>query len=92
MAFCLLVQNQIQHATSILADILKSFVGSSMTTIFVCDDHKAKYNQGKCAKPNEIKKALFSLWFAYAVDVATDLTGTNIVFEHGFDLFAYPYM
>jgi len=44
-----------------------------MTTIFVCDDQKAKYNQGICAKPNEQKRAEFSLWFAYAVDVASDL-------------------
>ncbi|KAF2621104.1 hypothetical protein BU25DRAFT_253525 [Macroventuria anomochaeta] len=44
-----------------------------MTTILVCDDQKAKYNQGNCAKPNEQKRAQFSLWFAYAVDVATDL-------------------
>jgi hypothetical protein len=46
-----------------------------MTTIFVCDDQKAKYNEGVCAKPNEQKRALFSLWFAYAVDVTSDLAG-----------------
>ena len=44
-----------------------------MTTIFVCDDQKAKYSQGICAKPNEQRRAEFSLWFAYAVDVASDL-------------------
>lgn len=32
-----------------------------MTTLFVCDDQKAKYNEGKCAKPNEQKRAVFSL-------------------------------
>jgi hypothetical protein len=46
-----------------------------MTTIFVCDNQKAKYNEGVCAKPDEQKRAFFSLWFAYAVDVATDLAG-----------------
>ena len=48
-----------------------------MTTIFVCDDQKAKYNYGMCAKPNEQKRAQFSLWFAYAVDVAGDLAGSH---------------
>jgi len=47
-----------------------------MTTIFVCDDQNAKYNYGMCAKPNEQKRAQFSLWFAYAVDVAGDLAGS----------------
>ena len=47
-----------------------------MTTIFVCDSDKVKYDQGMCAKPHEQKRARFSLWFAYAVDVATDLAGT----------------
>jgi hypothetical protein len=48
---------------------------SSMTTIFVCDDQKAKYTEGACAKPDEQRRALFSLWFAYAVDVVSDLAG-----------------
>ncbi|KAI4698600.1 hypothetical protein J4E81_005823 [Alternaria sp. BMP 2799] len=56
----------------------RSYVGSAMTTIFVCDDQKAKYNYGMCAKPNEQKRAQFSLWFAYAVDVAGDLAGPNV--------------
>ena len=54
-----------------------------MTTIFVCDDQKAKYSQGICAKPNEQQRARFSLWFAYAVDVATDLAGTYGTGGHG---------
>ncbi|KAJ4985185.1 hypothetical protein SVAN01_09321 [Stagonosporopsis vannaccii] len=58
---------------SILVFCILSYIGSSMTTIFVCDDHKAKYSQGICASPHEQKRARFSLWFAYAVDVATDL-------------------
>ena len=54
-----------------------------MTTIFVCDDQKAKYSYGMCAKPNEQKRAQFSLWFAYAVDVAGDLAGSYANFiEH----------
>jgi len=57
----------------------QSYVGSAMTTIFVCDDQKAKYNYGMCAKPNEQKRAQFSLWFAYAVDVAGDLAGSYAI-------------
>lgn len=52
---------------------LQAWIGSSMTTIFVCDNHKAKYNQGICATQHEQKRAQFSLWFAYAVDVTSDL-------------------
>jgi hypothetical protein len=74
----------------------KSFIGSSMTTIFVCDDQKAKYNQGICAKPNEQRRAQFSLWFAYAVDVATDLAGLYAMYDTsgltdlGSDVLAVP--
>ncbi|KAF1843358.1 uncharacterized protein K460DRAFT_143935 [Cucurbitaria berberidis CBS 394.84] len=57
----------------ILAFCILSYIGSCMTTIFVCDDHKAKYNQGMCANPREQKRGQVSLWFAYAADVATDL-------------------
>jgi hypothetical protein len=49
-----------------------------MTTIFVCNDQKAKYNQGICASPIEQARSRFSLWFAYAVDVASDLTGMYV--------------
>lgn len=55
------------------ANVIQAWIGSSMTTIFVCDNQKLKYTQGICAKPNEQKRALFSLWFAYAVDVTSDL-------------------
>ena len=54
----------------------QSYIGSAMTTIFVCDSNKDKYSQGICAKPHEQKRARCSLWFAYTVDVATDLSGT----------------
>lgn len=84
LVFCLLVHTQLQNQRKSLADVLKSFIGSSMTTVFVCDNQEAKYNQGVCAKPNEQKRAQFSLWFAYAVDVATDLTGTYMTFQRLF--------
>ncbi|KAI0579415.1 hypothetical protein TUN199_02070 [Pyrenophora tritici-repentis] len=63
-----------------------SYIGSSMTTIFVCDSNKAKYGQGVCAKPHEQKRAQFSLWFAYAVDVATDLAVMFLPFRMTWNL------
>ncbi|KAF2704598.1 hypothetical protein K504DRAFT_507071 [Pleomassaria siparia CBS 279.74] len=65
----------------ILTFCILSFIGSTMTTIFVCDDQKAKYNQGICVKPNEQKRAQFSLWFAYALDVTTDLAVMFLLFR-----------
>jgi hypothetical protein len=63
-----------------------------MTTIFVCDDQRAKYNQGMCAKPNEQKRAQFSLWFAYAVDVVTDLAGLSFELAKYAPLLTYAVM
>lgn len=47
----------------------------SLQTIFLCDDQKAKYNQGACAKPDEQYRSVVALWVSYALDVATDLAG-----------------
>ncbi|KAI4925521.1 hypothetical protein J4E85_007400 [Alternaria conjuncta] len=71
---------------TILIFCVLSYVGSAMTTIFVCDDQKAKYNYGMCAKPNEQKRAQFSLWFAYAVDVAGDLVVMFLPFRMTWNL------
>ncbi|KAI4954751.1 hypothetical protein J4E86_006061 [Alternaria arbusti] len=71
---------------TILAFCVLSYVGSAMTTIFVCDDQNAKYNYGMCAKPNEQKRAQFSLWFAYAVDVAGDLAVMFLPFRMTWNL------
>jgi len=76
LAFCVLVNATHEDRIRSLLKLGQSYVGSAMTTIFVCDDQKAKYNYGMCAKPNEQKRAQFSLWFAYAVDVAGDLAGS----------------
>jgi len=76
LAFCVLVNATHEDCIRSLLKLGQSYVGSAMTTIFVCDDQKAKYNYGMCAKPNEQKRAQFSLWFAYAVDVAGDLAGS----------------
>ncbi|KAI4950053.1 hypothetical protein J4E91_004709 [Alternaria rosae] len=71
---------------TIVAFCVLSYVGSAMTTIFVCDDQKTKYNYGICAKPNEQKRAQFSLWFAYAVDVAGDLAVMFLPFRMTWNL------
>lgn len=43
----------------------------------VIEDLKEKYQKGKCGNtPNENQRIIFSLYFAYAVDVATDLAST----------------
>ncbi|KAI1674362.1 hypothetical protein L13192_01109 [Pyrenophora tritici-repentis] len=68
------------------SSLTSSYIGSSMTTIFVCDSNKAKYGQGVCAKPHEQKRAQFSLWFAYAVDVATDLAVMFLPFRMTWNL------
>ncbi|KAF2004706.1 hypothetical protein P154DRAFT_519182 [Amniculicola lignicola CBS 123094] len=71
---------------AILIFCVLAFIGSSMTTIFVCDDHKAKYNQGLCAKPQEQNRGRFSLWFAYAVDVVADLAVMFLPFRMTWNL------
>ena len=39
----------------------------------MCDSNDAKYNRGSCAAPHEIRRSIISLWFAYGVDVLSDL-------------------
>jgi hypothetical protein len=46
-----------------------------MTTISVCDDRKALFTKGLCPKPEGTDNAIRHLWFAYALDVCTDLAG-----------------
>lgn len=49
-----------------------------LSSIFTCNDLNEKFNRGKCGgTPNEAQRVIFSLYFAYAVDVLTDLIGTS---------------
>ncbi|KAF1829142.1 hypothetical protein BDW02DRAFT_574258 [Decorospora gaudefroyi] len=57
----------------ILAFCILSSIGSALSTIFVCNDHSARYKEGICNKPDEQRRVVSNLWYAYAVDVATDL-------------------
>ncbi|OSS54076.1 hypothetical protein B5807_00083 [Epicoccum nigrum] len=57
----------------ILAFCLLSVIVPTLQTVFLCNDQKAKYNQGACAKPDEQYRSVVALWVSYALDVATDL-------------------
>jgi hypothetical protein len=47
--------------------------------MFTCNDMNRKFKQGKCGgTPNKDERIIFSLYFAYSVDVATDLASTLI--------------
>ncbi|KAH4033735.1 hypothetical protein HBI81_154470 [Parastagonospora nodorum] len=51
-----------------------AWVGSVFSSIFTCDNLKEKFEKGKCGGTgNENQRIIFSLYFAYAVDVAADL-------------------
>ncbi|KAH8731846.1 hypothetical protein GQ44DRAFT_603720 [Phaeosphaeriaceae sp. PMI808] len=51
-----------------------AWIGSVLSSIFTCNNLKEKFTKGKCAgTANETKRIIFSLYFAYAVDVATNL-------------------
>ncbi|KAH7079611.1 hypothetical protein FB567DRAFT_501810 [Paraphoma chrysanthemicola] len=58
----------------VIADLTYSWLGSVFSSIFTCDNLKDKFQRGKCGgTPNEDQRIIFSLYFAYAVDVTTDL-------------------
>lgn len=80
LTFCLLVCHLHVWNLVVYADVLQSFVASSLSILLVCDDKKTQYKQGICRKPSEQDRVRFSLWLSYAVDVATDLAG--IQFPH----------
>ncbi|EMD92281.1 hypothetical protein COCC4DRAFT_37747 [Bipolaris maydis ATCC 48331] len=57
-----------------LAFCIVSWIGSIFTSIFRSDDLNEDLSKGRFAgTPNEQQKIIFSLYFAYSVDVATDL-------------------
>ncbi|XP_014550861.1 hypothetical protein COCVIDRAFT_114401 [Bipolaris victoriae FI3] len=57
-----------------VAFCILSWIGSIFTSIFTCNDLKEKFSRGRCAgTPDEQQRIIFSLYFAYSVDVATDL-------------------
>jgi hypothetical protein len=52
----------------------QSWLGSVFSSIFTCDNLDEKFKKGKCGGTrNENQRIIFSLYFAYVVDVATDV-------------------
>jgi hypothetical protein len=76
LSFCILVRcaKRIRYVHPLTAS--KSSIGSTLTTIFECNNQKAEINEGACAKPDDRKRALSSLLFSYTVDVATNIATT----------------
>ncbi|KAI4951900.1 hypothetical protein J4E91_003361 [Alternaria rosae] len=51
-----------------------AWIGSITSTFTTCDDLNAEFREGQCGgTPDEDRRVIFSLYFAYSVDVATDL-------------------
>ena len=42
-----------------------------------CSSMKAWFTSGACSTPRDVRAATISLWYAYAVDVVTDLMGIS---------------
>lgn len=56
----------------------QSWLGSAFSSIFTCDNLAEKFQQGKCGgTSNEQQRIIFSLYFAYAVDITTDLASES---------------
>jgi hypothetical protein len=76
VSFCMIVSHFFSHwfrVQDAKAYFRKSWIGSVFSSIFTCDDLKTKYAQGRCVgTANENDRIIFSLYFAYSVDVATD--------------------
>jgi hypothetical protein len=55
-------------------DPFQAWVGSVTSTLTTCDDLKKEFNEGQCGGTrSEDQRTIFSLYFAYSLDVATDL-------------------
>ncbi|KAJ4256094.1 hypothetical protein NW762_009170 [Fusarium torreyae] len=50
-----------------------TLIGSIITLFLACSSMEAWFAVGKCTTPRDVKAAAVSMWFAYAVDVLTDL-------------------
>ncbi|KAF4457683.1 hypothetical protein F53441_443 [Fusarium austroafricanum] len=50
-----------------------SLIGNIITLFLACSSMEAWFAVGKCTTPRDVKAAAVSMWFAYAVDVLTDL-------------------
>ncbi|KAF2279162.1 uncharacterized protein EI97DRAFT_371273 [Westerdykella ornata] len=54
--------------------VILSWLGSLLSTLTICSSMRAQLSEGRCGQtPGEQKRTVFSLYFAFAVDVATDI-------------------
>lgn len=80
VAFCVLVRNPDTGRLFSMLILTQSWLGSAFSSIFTCDNLNEKFKKGKCGGTrNEDQRIIFSLYFAYAVDVATDIASKIIV-------------
>ncbi|KAF2641382.1 hypothetical protein P280DRAFT_399230 [Massarina eburnea CBS 473.64] len=58
----------------IIGFCILAWIGSAVSSLTTCNDLKAKFSRGKCMDtPNEAQRVIFSLYFAYGLDVVTDI-------------------
>ncbi|CAN9226374.1 unnamed protein product [Alternaria alternata] len=78
---------------SIVAFCVLAWVGSIVSTLTTCDDLNAEFKEGQCGgTANEDQRVIFSLYFAYSVDVATDLAAIMIACSPAFASFIRKHM
>lgn len=80
VTFCVVVSSRsgTSQALTLVLRQTQSWIGSVFTSIFTCDNLNEKFSKGKCGgTPDEQQRIIFSLYFAYSVDVATDLASTS---------------
>jgi hypothetical protein len=77
VAFCVLVSTKSEAFSrdfKVVLTNIQAWVGSIISTLTTCDDLNAEFREGQCGgTSNEDQRVIFSLYFAYSVDVATDL-------------------
>lgn len=75
IGFCLIVSHLIflPHVVTYCFQVLAGAITSSMLS---CSSMKAWFTAGACNTPRDFKAAKISLWYAFAVDIVTDLMST----------------
>lgn len=77
VAFCVLVSVHGRELSIYTYLRSQSWLGSAFSSVFTCDNLREKFSKGRCGGThNEDQRIIFSLYFAYSVDVATDLAST----------------
>ncbi|CAI6336544.1 unnamed protein product [Periconia digitata] len=58
---------------SIVAFLFLSWIGCIITSVSSCKSMRVFFRNGSCASPEELQVQIISLYYAYAIDVLTDL-------------------